>query len=130
MRNHFDRLEVWFEKTVSTHIPESTLSNRLDIQLIPNQYKPATSWGRLLTLPEIVTFTSPDPECFPVPSPELLGLHAVCCKVAHMSGAAEYLDKYDYDMDHLDVLNPDGTSSGVLHHAIWEKLGRLVDVEE
>lgn len=45
-----------------------------------------------------------------------------------MSGAAEYLDKYDDDKDHLDVLDPDGSSSGVLHHAIWEKLGKSVDV--
>ena len=45
-----------------------------------------------------------------------------------MSGAAGYLDSQDDDMDHLDVLDPEGTSSGVLHHAIWEKLARSVDI--
>ncbi len=106
--------------------PGSILSNHLDVQNIPNQYQPTTFYPGLC-LPEVVNFTSPDAERFPVPSPELLGLHAACCKVAGKSGAAKFLEKYDDDMAHLEVLNPDGTSSGVLHHAIWEKLGKSVD---
>ncbi len=103
------------------------LSDRFDTQKIPNQYRPTTYFGGL-RLPETITFTSPDPDLLPVPSPELLELHAVCSKVAHMSGATDYLDEFDRDMDGLDVLAFDGTSSAVLHHAIWEKLGKSVDV--
>ncbi|KAF8873787.1 hypothetical protein BD779DRAFT_1451432, partial [Infundibulicybe gibba] len=30
-----------------------------------------------------------------LPSPEYLGIHADCCRVAHMSGAADMLDALD-----------------------------------
>lgn len=88
------------------------------------------SFSPVITLPKVVTFTSQGPMCFPVPSPDLLALHEICCKIALMSGAAGFLDKYDGDMDHLGSLDPDGTSSGVLHHAILERLGKSVDVGE
>jgi hypothetical protein len=39
--------------------------------------------------PKYVTFTTPDPVKYPVPSPEYLGLHAACAKFAHLSGAGE-----------------------------------------
>lgn len=109
------------------HVSESILSYHLDAQKIPNQYKPST-FHPILILPKVVTFTSLDPERFPVPSLELLALHEACCKVGQLSGAVEYLDKYDRDIDDLDVLAPDGASFGALHHAIWKKLGRSVGI--
>lgn len=39
-----------------------------------------------------MTFTSSDPE-LQLPSSTYLGIHAACCRVAHMSGAAEYFNK-------------------------------------
>jgi len=110
VHDRFDRLELWLEETKT-----------------PNQYC-IKSFHRLLRFDRLVEFSSPDPERFPVPSPKLLALHAACCKVAHMSGAAEYLDKYDRDLDDLHVLASDGTSFAVLDYAIWEKLSKLVDV--
>ena len=57
-----------------------------------------------------ITFASPDPE-LELPDPRYLKLHAAICKVAHMSGAAEYMDKHDRDLEELSVLAPDGSSA-------------------
>jgi hypothetical protein len=54
----------------------------------------------------------------PVPAPELLALHATCCKVAHLSGAAEYIDMIYRDADEIGVLAPDGTSGDILGYAL------------
>jgi hypothetical protein len=71
-----------------------------------------------IKLPKKVTFTSSDPTNLPVPSPELLALHAACAKVAHLSGASEHIDELDRDLDDLRVLAADGSSSSVLAHAL------------
>ncbi|KAJ7883630.1 hypothetical protein B0H14DRAFT_2434813 [Mycena olivaceomarginata] len=44
----------------------------------------------------------------PLPEPRLLALHAVCVRVAHMSGAAEALDEFDRDVEKTLVLARDG----------------------
>ncbi|KAJ7667525.1 hypothetical protein DFH06DRAFT_1380620 [Mycena polygramma] len=41
----------------------------------------------------------------PPPSPVLLGLHAACVRIAHMSGAAEVLKIYDREVEPLSVLS-------------------------
>jgi hypothetical protein len=48
----------------------------------------------------------------------LLALHATCCKVAHFSGAAEYIDMIYRDADEMGVLAPDGTSGDMLGFAL------------
>ncbi len=40
----------------------------------------------------IITLTTPDPEALPLPSSAYLGIHAAWCRIAHMSGAAEYVE--------------------------------------
>ena len=46
---------------------------------------------------------SPDPLTLPNPSAQFLALHAACAKVAHLSGASDYIDKlYDDIDDELD----------------------------
>lgn len=128
MQDRFDQLEVWFEPTGRIMVFAARCFLTIPyFQETTNQYKP-TSYSRFRHLPKAITFTSPDPERFPVPSPELLALYAACFKVALRSGAAGYLDKYDRDMYHFGVLDPDSTSSGALHHAIWKKLGGSVDI--
>ncbi|KAI0298233.1 hypothetical protein BC826DRAFT_1103163 [Russula brevipes] len=67
---------------------------------------------------QFVTFTTNDPEHLPVPAPESLSLHATCCKVAHLSGAAEYIDMIYRDAGEMGVLAPDGTSSDMLGFAL------------
>lgn len=55
----------------------------------------------------------------PLPSKTYLALYAACCKVAAMSGAAEYLDKVDREYEETDALADDGRSADVLVAAVW-----------
>ena len=41
---------------------------------------------------DTVTFTSVDPDLYPLPDRRYLTLHAAVAKAVHMAGAAEYLD--------------------------------------
>jgi hypothetical protein len=50
-----------------------------------------------------------------LPSPDLIALHAACARVAHMSGAAEYLDRLERDVEETTVLANDGSSAHLLH---------------
>ncbi|KAK0203364.1 hypothetical protein DFS33DRAFT_1261934, partial [Desarmillaria ectypa] len=106
----FDLLEIWFEKTKVT--------NRYRIRSIDTLY-----W-----LPTEVTFTTLDNENLPVPSETLLALHAACAKVAHFSGAAEYIDKLVRDVEHLGVLANNGSSGAVLSSAFLNRMNRVNDV--
>lgn len=49
-----------------------------------------------------------------LPDRRLLALHAVCARVAHMSGAAEFIDKLHFDEEESQVLLADGSSAGLL----------------
>jgi hypothetical protein len=69
---------------------------------------------------QYVIFTTPDPVKLPVPSPVYLAIHAACAKVAHLSGAAEYIDNVSRDMEDMRTLDPHGSSSDVLEHAIFQ----------
>jgi len=60
-----------------------------------------------------ITFTSTDPS-LPLPNREYLKLHAAVCRVAHMCGAAGYLDQEDRDVDRVAVLARDGSSANLL----------------
>ena len=54
----------------------------------------------------------------PPPDPKLLALHAVCARVAHMSGAAEAFDEFDRDLEDTIVLAEDGSSARLLDHVL------------
>ena len=69
-------------------------------------------------LPEYITFTSPDPVNYPVPSPEYLAIRAACAKVAHFSGATRCLDRLDEDAKDRSTLDPNGGSVDILQHVI------------
>ena len=60
-----------------------------------------------------ITFTSSSPE-LELPDPRYLKLHAAFCRVGHLSGAAEYLDKQDRDVGSMPVLSNDGSSNELL----------------
>ena len=47
-----------------------------------------------------------------------LGLHAVCAKVAQMSGAARLLDELEEELEGLNVLAGDGSSAEHLAHRL------------
>jgi len=58
-----------------------------------------TGQGRRENGKLFVNFESSDSERLPLPNPSYLRLHAVCCKVAHLSGAAAYLDDMEEERD-------------------------------
>ena len=68
-----------------------------------------------IDLPE---FQRPAPAYLPLPDPRYLEIHAACCRVAHMSGAAEYFDRMTRGLEEIRVLAEDGGSSEVLSHAL------------
>jgi len=58
----------------------------------------------------------------PLPNPAYLNLHAACCRIAHMSGAAEYLNQMDRDGDSFNSAVPSGDFGAAL-------TARLLDLE-
>ncbi|KJA13903.1 hypothetical protein HYPSUDRAFT_470268 [Hypholoma sublateritium FD-334 SS-4] len=100
----FDELMVWLTKTREE-----------------NKYRlEAASPLTLRGYPEYVTFTTPDPVKFPVPSPTYLAIHAACAEVAHLSSAAECIDRFYRDMGEGTTLDPGGASANILEEAIRE----------
>jgi len=63
--------------------------------------------------PLVVEFRS-DLKNAPPPDPQLLALHAACARVAHMSGAAEFFDELERDVEETEVLAFDGSSARLL----------------
>lgn len=45
-------------------------------------------------------FQTPDAYKYPLPNPTYLRIHAACCKVAHMAGAAGYFELLEDDDQH------------------------------
>ena len=64
-----------------------------------------------------VEFTSEYQEV-PSPDPQLLALRATCALVAHMSGAAKFLDQLQWGAEETNVLTFDGSSAGLLSNLI------------
>ncbi|KAI0308859.1 hypothetical protein OF83DRAFT_1072882 [Amylostereum chailletii] len=69
-------------------------------------------------LPDQVTFSSPDPTELPLPDKKYLALHAACCRIAHLSGAAEAIDKILHDIEMTSVFAEDGSSADALAYAL------------
>ncbi|TFK56320.1 hypothetical protein OE88DRAFT_1689331 [Heliocybe sulcata] len=86
----FDELRLWFEATD-----------------VANCYKAVTSHKNVLGLgvPDTVTFETAD-ERLALPNPTYLRLHALCCKVAHLSGALEYYKQLEDDDIEYDPYGP------------------------
>ena len=76
----------------------------------------------LPNIPDEITFKNhahPDMD-FPLPSKKYLSIHATCCKVAWMSGAAGYLNKVIWEQESMEVLSADGSSADVIANAIFQ----------
>jgi len=110
----FDRLCFYFEATPQENRYETMSFYRL--KLYPE-------------VPQFVTFSTKDAKHLPVPSPGLLALHATCCKVAHFSGAAEYIERTYLDAEEMGVLASDGTSGDMLNYALSSLLSDAVQVQ-
>ncbi|KAF8198544.1 hypothetical protein BJ912DRAFT_922485 [Pholiota molesta] len=96
----FDALNLWFEHDAGDTYRVCTVHPHVSpfIYLPPNP---------------TVTFTSTDPS-LPLPRSDYLRLHAAVCRVAHMSGAAGYLDREEKENERLGVLACDGSSADFL----------------
>lgn len=112
----FDRLESSFEATVGILLSLSKPNFLTHAQASPSCYK-IRRRKIYHKIKDEVTFTVTNPK-LPLPSSHLLALHAVCAKVAQLSGASEYIDHIYNEMESISVSAHDGTSSDVLHHAI------------
>ncbi|TFY66796.1 hypothetical protein EVG20_g4297 [Dentipellis fragilis] len=95
----FDMLLLWFEA----------------IEDQPHSYyvRVAEPFVPAPPFPEKVQFVGKHD--LPLPSPKYLAIHAACCRLAHMSGAAEYAEKIYREEKTLDVLAADGKSAPVLY---------------
>ncbi|KAI0351275.1 hypothetical protein OH77DRAFT_1429787 [Trametes cingulata] len=105
VRDTFDQMDLWFE-------PVNDQEHTYKIVLAARVQRLAEG-----IVPQEVTFTSHHPE-LPLPSPKYLRIHAACCRIAHMSGAAEYLDLVLHELEEMQVLACDGTSADVLSFAL------------
>jgi hypothetical protein len=113
----FDALNLWFEHdAVRT---QSVPSSPCPLMLSQGDtYRACTvhpNVSPFIYLPPnpTVTFTSTDPS-LPLPRSDYLRLHAAVCRVAHMSGAAGYLDREERENERLGVLARDGSSADFL----------------
>ncbi|KAI1786072.1 hypothetical protein LXA43DRAFT_1185413, partial [Ganoderma leucocontextum] len=84
LRNRFDILSMWFEP----------------IEDVRNRYRICSIWDLPygLVAGQEVTFQSTNPR-LPLPNREYLRIHAACCRVAHLSGAAGLFNELEKDMD-------------------------------
>ncbi|TFY74375.1 hypothetical protein EWM64_g9637 [Hericium alpestre] len=87
----FDTLNLWLEET--------NVLNRYKVKFVPL----VSGIIRSKRVPEVVELTSADPD-LALPSPVYLRLHAACCKVAQMSGAAQYHDRIDRETEDFDPM--------------------------
>ena len=65
--------------------------------------------------PELPTAKRP----LPLPNPAYLRIHAMCCRVANLSGASAYLDDIDKSMRTMECLPSDGSAAHALDYALW-----------
>ncbi|KAI6033299.1 hypothetical protein EDC04DRAFT_2897936 [Pisolithus marmoratus] len=105
VHNDFATLKIWFTA------------------MEPNQYRlEAVDNFYLYGCPASVTFSTPNPEKYPLPNPTYLAIRAACAKVAHLSGAGEYIEKVFRRMEDTRVLAEDGGSSELLHEALLSSM--------
>jgi hypothetical protein len=121
LRIHFDRLELWLEADDVSQ--DKTCGYTDDLKLLQNQnhtYRISSNDDLIIRdLPSTVTFISSDDK-FDLPDPRYIKMHAACCRVAHMSGAAGYMDDImdDLDQGRTQVLSEDGSGGILLDFAL------------
>ncbi|KAG2012322.1 hypothetical protein CC2G_012350 [Coprinopsis cinerea AmutBmut pab1-1] len=85
----------------------------------PNTYELEASEPFIIKhFPKIVRFQSSDPENLPLPSPRYLEIHAAFARIAHFSGATDYIDRIMRDLEDKTVLANDGSSGELLKHLL------------
>jgi len=106
----FDKLEFWFEETETPNKYKfcTAISSHFDLDSPPNE----TPMIEFKVNPKALK-AFPGKE-FPLPDRKLLTIHAACARVAHMSGAAEYIDEFDRDVEDTLVLSTDGSDAPLI----------------
>jgi len=107
------RLENVMTLTADMHLLFDCLELWLEATNVANQYNVCRTFS---DTPATVTFRAQGN--LPLPDPRYLALHAACAKVAHLSGAGEYIDTIDRDIATTMVLAHDGSSAKVLGEAL------------
>ena len=100
-------------------IPFFLMCLHIGQQDAPHTYRVCTAMDsiRLVpALPEHVTFSTATD--VPLPRREYLALHALCCEVAWMSGAAEYIMDIERRIGDTKVLAKDGSTVDLLMAAL------------
>ncbi|KZV59004.1 hypothetical protein PENSPDRAFT_660140 [Peniophora sp. CONT] len=100
----FNDLGLWFEATEELNRYQICFSRPGVLRAYPNN--------------GFVRFEDHSGRDLPLPSPSLLSLHAVCARVAHMSGAAEFFDEYGRNVEETLFMARDGSSAHVLDYAL------------
>jgi len=98
----FDNLDLWFE---AVHDTVHTYDIRSPYPLGPH----------LVPHTRVIFTTNTN---LSLPDPRYLKLHAAVCRIAHLSGAAEYVESYDRSTDSSLVLAHDGSSADILSFAL------------
>ncbi|EPS99343.1 hypothetical protein FOMPIDRAFT_1147471 [Fomitopsis schrenkii] len=130
----FDDLDFWLEEVEGQENTYRTClsSNFDDAQARESLHLPPTVQFIVHDVDDLASSgargsstSQVQPRHLALPNPKYLRIHAACCKVAHLSGAAEYLEEVYRDVDSLEVLANDGSSAQVLDAALW-RIGNLV----
>ncbi|KAF9645780.1 hypothetical protein BDM02DRAFT_3119694 [Thelephora ganbajun] len=111
LHSDFDSLDLWFESTGEPNRYEICFFNvkiGQSIRAISNRTETSGPGASM-----VVDFSS-NRDNAPPPDPQLLALHATCARVAHMSGAAEFLDEIERKAEETNVLAFDGSSARLL----------------
>jgi hypothetical protein len=122
IHHYFDTLRFWLEPTVSTKssITEQSATEKTPFfsghtSSIPHLLRGPFNPKRLrYDLSEFIVLTTPDAARLPLPNPDYLALHASCCRIAHGSGAAGFLEWMDNHEDSFSSPVPSEDLSATL----------------
>lgn len=68
-------------------------------------------------LPNEVRFITRQP-LLELPDPRFIAIHAACCRAAHLSGSAAYIDQIHRETEMTHVLADNGSSAELLEFAL------------
>jgi len=88
----FDELRMWF---APVKVNDVVVAHTYEIKALDNS-------DLCDALPRVIfTPTQVESGVIEAPHPSLIALHAACANIAHMSRAAEYIERFDRDIDDL-----------------------------
>ncbi|PIL28033.1 hypothetical protein GSI_09884 [Ganoderma sinense ZZ0214-1] len=112
VHERFDDLRLWLEEVPDKLKPTFNYQRQQRDCYYVRLAEPLTH--RSTGMPERVQFVAHSDH--PLPSPRFLQIHAACCRVAHLAGAAEHLDEILDEGEGMKVLDPDGSSARALEY--------------